>query len=361
MKKRIVLSLLAVIMMFVLAGCGEEETTADGYAKEIYLYNWSEYMTQEVLDEFEAEYGIKVIESTFESNDEMLAKLISGNDGEYDIAVPSNFYIEAMLENDLLEELDKDKIPNLKNIDEAYMNMDYDSESKYTIPYMGTVVPWIANKKIIEELGMTSDDLKTFDALKDERLTGNIVMTDDPQGNMTTGLMGCGLEPTSNNLDDIAKAKEFMLEINPNVKSYSIAGDVRDTMAKGEAALACMYSGTALQAMQQNPDLEIVMEGEQMSLSLDTMVILKGTKHKEEAELFLDFLLRPEISAKLTNEFQYVCFNKAAVEYLNDDLKNSPLCVLTEDIKNRLYLINTFNAEAIEAEVAAMTEVKSAR
>lgn len=359
MKKRIFLAMLTVAFSCVMAGCGEkEETTENGYAKEIYLYNWSEYMTQEVLDLFEEEYGIKVVESTFESNDELLAKLVAGNEGEYDIAVPSNFYIEALLQNDLIEELDKDKIPNLANIDEAYRGLDYDPEDKYTVPYMGTVVPWIANTKIIDELDV---EINSMEDLTDERLKDNIIMVDDPQGNITVGLLGCDLEPTSTNLDDIAKAKDWLMALNPNVKSYSIAGDVRDVMAKGECAVAAMYSGTALQAMAQNPDLEIVMEEEPCSLSLDTMVILKGTKHKEEAELFIDFILRPEISAKLTNEFQYVCFNKAAVDYLDEDLKNSPLCVLTDDMKERLFLINTFDGEAIDAEVAAMTEVKSAR
>ena len=126
MKKTILALVLAALCVMLLTACGAEkpaqptaapseatqenavpaESAAPQYAKEIYLYNWSEYMTQEVLDGFEKEYGIKVIETTFESNDEMLAKLLAGSKGQYDIAVPSNFYIDAMLANDLLEELD---------------------------------------------------------------------------------------------------------------------------------------------------------------------------------------------------------------------------------------------------------------
>lgn len=110
--KKMMAAALAATMVFTMTACGSdsEEKTADGYAKEIYLYNWSEYMSEDVLNKFEEEYGIKVVETTFESNDEMLAKLMAGGGSEYDIAVPSNFYIESMKANDLLEPLDKDVI-----------------------------------------------------------------------------------------------------------------------------------------------------------------------------------------------------------------------------------------------------------
>ena len=123
--KKMMAAALAATMVFTMTACGSdsEEKTADGYAKEIYLYNWSEYMSEDVLNKFEEEYGIKVVETTFESNDEMLAKLMAGGGSEYDIAVPSNFYIESMKANDLLEPLDKDVITNYDNIDETYRTM----------------------------------------------------------------------------------------------------------------------------------------------------------------------------------------------------------------------------------------------
>lgn len=350
--------LAGVASAVLLMGCGQEEKTADGYAKEIYLYNWSEYMSQDVLDAFEAEYGIKVVETTFESNDEMLAKLLAGNNGEYDIAVPSNFYIQAMVENDLLEEINWDNIPNYANIDDAYKNPVYDPEGKYTIPYMGTVSGFLGNVAQLEEMGITVD---SYEDLSNPALAGKILFSDDAQGNICCGLAACDLDPTSNNLDDIEQAKNYLLSINDSVKSYSLPADVRDSMLRNEALVAYMYSGNMIQAMRENPDLGVVMNNEPISLSVDTMVILKGTQHKEEAELFLNFLLRPEISAQLTNEFPYVCFNNAAREYLDEDLQNNPLCLLTDDMKSRIFMIVTFDGDAVAAEVNAMTEVKSAR
>lgn len=350
--------LAGVASAVLLMGCGQEEKTADGYAKEIYLYNWSEYMSQDVLDAFEAEYGIKVVETTFESNDEMLAKLLAGNNGEYDIAVPSNFYIQAMVENDLLEEINWDNIPNYANIDDAYKNPVYDPEGKYTIPYMGTVSGFLGNVAQLEEMGITVD---SYEDLSNPALAGKILFSDDAQGNICCGLAACDLDPTSNNLDDIEQAKNYLLSINDSVKSYSLPADVRDSMLRNEALVAYMYSGNMIQAMRENPDLGVVMNNEPISLSVDTMVILKGTQHKEEAELFLNFLLRPEISAQLTNEFPYVCFNNAAREYLDEDLQNNPLCLLSDDMKSRIFMIVTFDGDAVAAEVNAMTEVKSAR
>ncbi len=358
--KKMIAAALAATMVFTMTACGsgDEEKTADGYAKEIYLYNWAEYMTQDVLDKFEEEYGIKVVETTFESNDEMLAKLLAGGGTDYDIAVPSNFYVESMKANDLLEPLDKDVITNYDNIDETYRTMECDPDGEYCVPYMGTSCAWIANKKMLDEYGI---EVHTMEDLKDEHLKNNILIVDDPQAISGVGLVGCDIDPTSQDLDDLEKGKEYVKELNPYIKAFASSPDTRDSMAKGEVALAYMYSGEALQAMKENPDLEVVMDEEQCSLSMDTMVLLKGSKHKKEAELFLNFILRPDISAELTNEFQFVCANDAAVEYLNDDLKNNPLCVLTDDMKSRIFMLNTFNADAISAETDALMEIKSSR
>lgn len=360
MKKLILTASALMLCSTFIAGCGEkeEEKTADGYAKEIYLYNWSEYMSQEVLDGFEEEYGIKVIETTFESNDEMLAKLLAGNNGEYDIAVPSNFYIDAMVENNLIQPLNYDNIPNIENIDPDYRSMSYDPEGKYTIPYMGTVCTWVANTSRLAEKGLKAD---TFEDLKNPALAGDILISDDAQGNICQALAASGKDPTSTSFEDIQLAKEWLLDMNEQIKAYSLPADVRDSMIKGETTIAYMYSGNIMQAMEENSDIQLALEEEQASLSVDTFVILEGSKHVKEAELFLNYLLRPEVSAKLIEAFPYVCFNQAAVEYLSENLANSPMIVLSEDLKNRLYMLNSFDGEGIGYMIDAMTEVKSAR
>lgn len=359
--KKVVSVLLASAMCIgLLTACGGKETTTeDGYATELYLYNWSEYMTEDVKDAFEEEYGIKVIESTYESNDELLAKLLAGgNDGTYDIAVPSNFYVTTLLANDLLVAYDATSLENYENIDSAYVGLEYDAENQYSVPYMGTLGVWIGNQAILDELGV---EINSMDDLTDPALEDNIIFTDDSQQIIEAGLMGAGLDPSSQDVDDIDAAKEFLLSINDNVKSYSVTVDARDAMARGEAAVAYMYSGEALQAMMENPDLVVVMEEEPVSLSLDTFVILEGSEHVEEAKLFIDFCLREDISAQLTNEYMFTCFNTAAVDYLDEELANSPLCVMDDSIKDNMFYYNSLDADFMAAEIDAITEIKASR
>ncbi|MCR5320355.1 MAG: spermidine/putrescine ABC transporter substrate-binding protein [Lachnospiraceae bacterium] len=365
-KKNLLLTagLIALMGTCALSGCGRGDAGAsddkdgNGYADEIYLYNWSEYMTPEVLDLFEQEYGIKVVETTFESNDELLAKLIAGKPGEYDIAVPTNTYITAFRENDLLEPFDKEALTNLSNIDEAFLGLDYDPNNEYCVPYMGTISVVLANKPMVEELGVT---VETAQDLLNPALSNNILIFDDVEGDITLGLQGAGKEVTTTNLDDLDGAKDYLLQLNANLKSFSQIADERISMARGEVALAYIYSGDALQAMQENENLEVVMKKEQFPLTLDNFVLLKGSKHKKEAQLFIDFLMRPEIAEKLTEEFQYVCFNKAAYELLPDYLKNSEICVLTDDIKNNLVVVNDKEGEMLNKMVSVVTDVKSAK
>lgn len=347
-----------------LTGCGgsgdasSDDKDGNGYADEIYLYNWSEYMTQDVLDQFEEEYGIKVIETTYESNDELLAKLIAGKEGEYDIAVPTNTYIQAFKDNDLLEPFDEGAITNLGNIDDAYLGLVYDPENEYTVPYFGTINVALANRPMMDELGVT---VNTAQDLLNPALENNLLIFDDVESNITLGLQGSGIDPLTTDPADLDTAKEYLLQLNSNLKSYSQIADERISITRGEVALAYIYSGDAIQAMRENSDLEVVMKENPFPLTIDNLVILKGTRHKKEAQLFIDFILRPEISAELLSEFSYVCFNEAAAEYLPEDLVNMEVCVLSDEIKNNLVIINEKDGEMLDKMVTVMTEVKSAK
>lgn len=356
--------ILALGFACALSGCGSsgnassDDKDGNGYADEIYLYNWSEYMTPEILGQFEKEYGIKVVETTYESNDELLAKLIAGKKGEYDIAVPTNTYIQAFKDNDLLEPFDKGALTNLGNIDDAYLGLAYDPNNEYTVPYFGTINVALANKPMFDSLGVTVDT--AADLLKPE-LENNLLIFDDVESNITLALQGLGIDPVTTDLAALDQAKEFLLKLNPNLKSYSQIADERIAITRGEVALAYIYSGDAIQAMRENKDLKVVMKQEQFPLTIDNLVILKGTRHKKEAQLFIDFILRPEISAKLLTEFSYVCFNSEAAKLLPQELVDMEICALSDEIKNNLVVINEKEGEMLDKMVSIMTEVKSAK
>ncbi|WP_147566431.1 polyamine ABC transporter substrate-binding protein [Clostridium tyrobutyricum] len=357
-KKTLVVLICCIILAGLFSGCQDSKAKKNGYADKIYLYNWSEYMTQDVLDGFKREYGIEVVQSTYESNDEMMAKLIAGKKGQYDIAVPTNYYISSMKEKGLLETYDKNAITNFKNIDPSYKNLQYDPDNQYTVPYMGTVCLWVGNKKLLDKSGIT---IKKMSDLKNNALKNNIVLTDDPQDDIGIALAGMGKDPVTNDINTIKSTANYWNDMRDYIKSISGASDTRTMLARGEIALANVYSGDALQAMEQNKDLQIVMDDEKKSFSVDNFVLLKGSKHKKEAELFINYCLRPDVSAKLTEEYKFVCLNKAAVSHLPDSLAKNTACVLTDKMKKQLFYINDFDPNSTSAMVDVMTRVKSSR
>ncbi len=363
MKRKVIyvrgMVLLLIALCATFIGCGKKEgVTKDGYADKLYLYNWTEYMSKDVLDLFEKEYGIKVVESTYESNDEMLAKLVAGKRGTYDIAVPTNFFIQAMKENDLLEPYDQDAMTNMKNINPSYLDAAYDPGNVDTIPYMGTVALTIGNKKMLSDLGVTINNVND---LFSPALKNNIIIMDDNEGIISLALEGLNYDPLTNDEKQIAETKKYMLDLNKNIKAFPSTADGRTMLARGEVAVGHIYGGDAAQAMAENSDLEIVMKDAPISLSVDCFVLLKGSKHKKEAELFINFLLRPDISAKLTEEFPYVCVNDAAKDYLSDEILNNPACFLPEDLLDNIYFIEEKSPEVLSQEVNIVTEIKSAR
>lgn len=363
MKKRMLAFAMALVFAAAgTAGCSSskksEDADGNGYADEIYLYNWSEYMIPEILEDFEKEYGIKVVETIYESNDEMLAKLLNSSEGEYDIAVPTNYFVKAMLENDLLEEFDKAAITNLDNIYDNYLDLDYDKGNKYTVPYMAMVTVGVGNKKRLQNLGVDID--KAVDLLQPE-LKDEVIVIDDNEEIMNIALMGSELDPKDKSVGNLKKSKDYLLDLNKNLKAYAQTADGRTMLARGEVAFSYMYSGDAIQAMNENKDLEIVMNEEKLPLSIDTFVLIKGTKHKKEAQLFIDFVLRPENYAKLVEEFYYACINEAAVGKLSKELAQNPACVLDEDMLERSYIVGDKTEEMLAVTSDIVTEVKSAK
>ncbi len=361
MKKRLLaLAMSLVCAMVGFTGCGSSDKTQDkdgnGYADEIYIYNWSEYMLPEIVEAFEEEYGIKVVETVFESNDEMLAKLLTGSKGEFDIAVPTHFFVGALLENDLLEPYDEGAITNLDNIYDDYLDLDYDKGNKYSVPYMGTALFGVGNTKKLEGLGV---EINQAEDLLDEKLEGNVIVVDDNEAITNLAMMGINKDPSKKAVEDLTAGKEFLLSLNKTLKSYTQVADGRTMLARGEVAFAYIYSGDTIQAMNENEDLAIVMNEEPVSLSMDTFVLLKGSKHKKEAQLFIDFILRPENYAKLEEAFAYVCLNEAAVAELPEELANNPACVLDEDMKSRIFLIDEMSEEMLSKTTEIITDVKA--
>ena len=321
----------------LLSGCGASGNTgasgtdsaASGSADggELYVYNWGEYIDEDVISQFEEETGITVVYDLFETNEEMYPVIEAGA-VNYDVVCPSDYMIQKMRENDLLAELNFDNIPNIDQIDPAYMEMSqaFDPENKYSVPYCWGTVGILYNTRLLDELGIPAPT-KWAD-LWDERLSGEILMQDSVRDAFMVALKKDGYSMNSESKDELEQAKQELIDQKPLVQAYVI-DQVRDKMIGGEAAVGVIYSGEMLYIQDEvanlglDYDLEYVIPEEGTNLWLDSWVIPKNAKNKENAEKWIDFMCRPEIAKA---NFEYITYptpNKGAFELLDEEMQNN--------------------------------------
>ncbi len=338
MKKKVLavsLTSLTACSALLLSGCGGNaagSSSADNGgnrsgSNELYVYNWGEYIDEDVIDQFEEETGIKVIYDMFETNEEMYPVIEAGG-VNYDVVCPSDYMIQKMRENDLLAEINFDNVPNLDQIDPTYLEMSksFDPENKYSVPYTWGTVGILYNTKRLEELGM---DVPTkWSDLWDERLDGEILMQDSVRDAFMVALKKDGYSMNSDNEDELQQAKQDLIDQKPLVQAYVI-DQVRDKMIGGEAAIGVIYSGEMLYIQNEvkdlglDYDLKYVIPEEGTNLWIDSWVIPKNAKNKENAEKWIDFLCRPEIAKQNFDYITYSTPNKGAFDLLDEEIQNN--------------------------------------
>ena len=338
MKKRVFAISIAGLTAAstLLSGCGASGSvggstsaanSGSSDAGELYVYNWGEYIDEDVISQFEDETGITVVYDLFETNEEMYPVIEAGA-VNYDVVCPSDYMIQKMRENDLLAELNFDNIPNIAQIDPAYMEMSqaFDPENKYSVPYCWGTVGILYNTRLLDELGVPAPT-KWAD-LWDERLSGEILMQDSVRDAFMVALKKDGYSMNSESRDELKQAKQELIDQKPLVQAYVI-DQVRDKMIGGEAAVGVIYSGEMLYIQDEvanlglDYDLEYVIPEEGTNLWLDSWVIPKNAKNKENAEKWIDFMCRPEIAKA---NFEYITYptpNKGAFELLDEDMQNN--------------------------------------
>lgn len=267
---------------------------------QVIVYNWGEYIDPEVLNLFEKETGIDVVYEEYETNEIMYPKIQSGAIA-YDVVCPSDYMVQRMIENDLLAEINFDNMPNIKYIDSTYMEQSrqFDPENKYSVPYLFGTVGILYNKKMVDE------PIDSWSVLWDPKYKDSILMQDSVRDAFGVTLKYLGYSLNSTDLDELEAAKNLLIKQKPLVQAY-VVDQVRDKMIGNEAAIGVIYSGEALYTKMENPDLEYVIPKEGSNLWIDSWVIPKNAKHKENAEKFIDFLCRPEI-AKMN--FDYITYS----------------------------------------------------
>ena len=318
MKKSIAAVLLMTCFLsFVLSGCGK---SAGGENGEVIVYNWGEYIDPETITMFEQETGIKVVYDEYETNEIMYPKVEAGATA-YDVLCPSDYMIQKLIENDLLQEIDFDQIPNVKNIGQQYFDSskEFDPENKYSIPYCFGTVGILYNKTMVDE------PIDSWSVLWNEKYADNILMQDSVRDAFMVALKLKGYSMNTLDENELNEAKQILIDQKPLVQAYVI-DQVRDKMIGDEAAIGVIYSGEAIYTQRENENLEYVIPKEGTNVWIDSWVIPKNAPNKENAEKFIDFMCRDDIA--LMN-FEYITYstpNDAARELIEDEeIKNSPI------------------------------------
>lgn len=318
MKKLIALGLCTCMTAALLSGCGSANKYPNG---KVYVYNWGEYIDPETLDMFEKETGIQVIYDEFDTNETMYPKVEAGA-SNYDVVCPSDYVIQKMIDNDLLQELNWDNIPNAKaNIGAQYYEQSeaFDPGNRYAVPYCWGTVGILYNKTMVDE------PVTSWSILWDEKYADSILMQDSVRDLFMVGLKSLGYSMNSTDEKELNEAKDLLIQQKPLVQAYVI-DQVRDKMIGNEAALGVIYSGEAIFTQRENPDLEYVIPKEGTNVWIDGWVIPKNAENVENAEKFIDFMCRGDIALLNFDYITYSTPNTAAQALIeDDDIRNSKI------------------------------------
>lgn len=326
-------------------------------SKELNLYGWSEYIPQELLDQFAKEYGVKVNYDTYASNEELLAKLQAGAK-DYDVIIPSDYTVKIMLGQNLLAPIDINQIPNFANVDPQFKNPSYDPGNKYTVPYQwGSVSIAVNTDKVTKPITKYAD-------LWDPIFKNSLVVLDDEREVIGMALLTLGYDKNSTDPKQLNEAKQKLLQLKPNIKVFD-SDSPKTELLSGEAVAGLVWNGEAALAHRENPKIIYVIPSEGMGIWVDNLAVPKDPPHKDAAIAFLNFVLRPDMSVLITQAFPYSSVNlpaldllkqtdpKAYAEYMSNPANNPS----AQDIKNAHSVVDVGDATTLYDQV--WTDVKS--
>lgn len=322
MKKMIAL----VLCMVLTLGCFAGVASAKGDKVTLYVYNWGQYIAEgdddsiDVIAAFEEAYpNIKVKYSTYDSNESMYAKL-SGGGITVDVIIPSDYMIGRMRQEGMLQELNYDNIPNAQYIDPSFRGMAYDPEDKYSVPYTWGTVGIIYNTKYVDEADVTGWEL-----LWNEKYADKILMFDNSRDAFGIAEYLLGYDVNTTDEAELKTCADKLAEQKPVVQQY-VMDQIFDAMENEEAWIAPYYAGDYLTMVEENEDLAFYRPAHQgYNVFIDAMCIPTCAQEKEAAELFINFMCSPEISAANLDFIGYSVPASASKEYMDEEVVNDPV------------------------------------
>ena len=315
------------------------------------VYNWSAYVAPDTIPNFEKEFGVRVRYVTYESNEEMLAQVITGNSG-WDVVFPTHNRVPPMASMGLLAPLDHRRLKNLANLELQFQSPAWDPGLQWSMPYMwfGTGIAF--NRSVVPPPRAWAD-------LWSPRLKGRLTMLDDPEDVIGACLRKLDLPFGSTNPEELRRAERALIEQKRLVRAY-LNAEVRDQLVSGDVLAAQLWSTTAAQALDAAPSLDFVFPAEGFPLYCDSAVILRESRRVQLAHEFLDYLLRPQVSAGIAQSTLTATANARGRMLLPDKLRTSPALYPAPDVMQRGEWPGTLPAAAQRLRDRIWTEVKAA-
>lgn len=274
----------AVFIGFVFLGRGAS-THKKYEGQTLHVYNWGEYTGENLIADFEEETGCKVVMDLFDSNEQMYIKVANGE--SYDVLVPSDYMIERLLQEDMLQPLDSDKITCLDDLSDAVKNLPYDPGNEYSIPYFwGSVgIVYDKNKVDIKDL-----EKEGFNIFLNQKYKGDIYLYDSERDSFAMALKGLGYSMNTDNEQEIEEAYQWLIQCVDTMEPEIVTDEIIDNMAQGRKALGLVYSGDAAYVMSENEDMGFFMPTTGTNMWYDAMVIPKNAKNVDLAHEFINYV-----------------------------------------------------------------------
>jgi spermidine/putrescine transport system substrate-binding protein len=296
-------------------------------AKTLNFYNWTDYIADDTIPNFQKQTGIKVTYDNYSSNDELFAKMRTGVTG-FDIIVPTDAFLVKMKHANLIVPLDLSLIPNVKNLDERFRSAAYDPGNQYSIPWQWGTTGIGFDKTKVD--GKVTD----WDAFQLPAVAGKSSFLDEARDAFAMALFALGKDPNTLNTDDLDAATQYLIDLKKKVKS--ITSDYQDPLKSGELLLAQAYSGDVFTIQTDNKNVEYIIPTSGAFSWVDSMAIAKGAKHPKNACAFMNYILEPKVGAALTNFVNYGSPNAAAQPYINKDILSNPLIYPSQEALAKL-------------------------
>ncbi|MBD7914913.1 spermidine/putrescine ABC transporter substrate-binding protein [Clostridium sp. Sa3CUN1] len=337
-------SILFTASLFV--GCKNNDK------KTINVLNYGENIADGLIKEFEEEYNVKVNYKTFDDMETMYIEVASGKTN-WDAVLVADYMADRMIQEGLLQKINKDNIPNLSEMSENDMGQPYDPSNEYTVPYMNGTIGIIYNKDLVD------DTVDSWDIMWNEKYKKQIFVLDAQRDAIGMALKKLGYSLNTTNEKELEEAKNLLIEQKPLVLKYG-ADEVKDLMTSGEAAIAMIWSGEGLTLADENENLEYIIPKEGANYWLDSWAIPTNANDKETAEKFINFVSSKDNAYKIAEEIGYTTPNKLAMEEQPEEVRNNEAAYMPEEIMERCEVYQYLPQEKLRLYEDVWSAVKTA-